>query len=204
MMHHSITGIILTAGLSGRMNSFKPLLKLNDGKTFIQNIAGKLIQVCDEVIIVTGFKSNEIEENLNSIKQKEKLRFVFNENYQSGMFTSLQAGLREAYSKWFLYHFVDQPSLPSELYRNLIEQIDSSVNWIQPTFNNRKGHPILFNEVVKKLILGSDSSNNLRAVGNNTLIKKKFFECDTELIFQDIDTLDDYRRNCSLAKSKWD
>lgn len=197
-----ITGIVLSAGLSGRMNNFKPLLKLNNSKTFIQNIAEKLIIVCDHVIIVTGFKSNEIEENLNSIEKKDKLRFVFNKNYKSGMFTSLQAGLNETNSKWYLYHFVDQPSLPSEFYHNLIEQIDSSVNWIQPTFNNRKGHPILFNKAVKKLILGSDSSNNLRTISNNTLIKKKFFECDTELIFQDIDTLDDYRRNCSLAKSK--
>lgn len=194
MMHHSITGIILTAGLSGRMNSFKPLLKLNDGKTFIQNIAGKLIQVCDEVIIVTGFKSNEIEENLNSIKQKEKLRFVFNENYQLGMFTSLQAGLREANSKWFLYHFVDQPSLPLSFYSDFIKQIDNQFNWIQPINNNRKGHPILFDDFVKNKILEISIDKTLRDVTQDNSIKKKFWECDTDLIFQDLDSPKDYKR----------
>ncbi|MCZ7603318.1 MAG: NTP transferase domain-containing protein [Melioribacteraceae bacterium] len=193
-MHHSITGIILTAGLSGRMNSFKPLLKLNDGKTFIQNIAGKLIQVCDEVIIVTGFKSNEIEENLNSIKQKEKLRFVFNENYQLGMFTSLQAGLREANSKWFLYHFVDQPSLPLSFYSDFIKQIDNQFNWIQPINNNRKGHPILFDDFVKNKILEISIDKTLRDVTQDNSIKKKFWECDTDLIFQDLDSPKDYKR----------
>lgn len=193
-MHHSITGIILTAGLSGRMNSFKPLLKLNDGKTFIQNIAGKLIQVCDEVIIVTGFKSNEIEENLNSIKQKEKLRFVYNENYQSGMFTSLQAGLREANSKWFLYHFVDQPSLPLNFYSDFIKQIDNQFNWIQPINNNRKGHPILFDDFVKNKILEISIYKTLRDVARDNSIKKIFWECGTDLIFQDVDSPKDYKR----------
>ncbi|WKZ70211.1 MAG: NTP transferase domain-containing protein [Melioribacteraceae bacterium] len=194
MMHHSITGIILTAGLSGRMNSFKPLLKLNDGKTFIQNIAGKLIQVCDEVIIVTGFKSNEIEENLNSIKQKEKLRFVFNENYQSGMFTSLQAGINEANSQWHLYHFVDQPSLPLSFYSDFIQQIDKQFNWIQPKYNNRKGHPILFDDFVKHKILEISIDKTLRDVTQDNSIKKKFWECDTDLIFQDLDSPKDYKR----------
>ncbi|RJP61940.1 MAG: hypothetical protein C4543_02740 [Ignavibacteriales bacterium] len=189
-----ITGIILTAGHSGRMNSFKPLLKLNDGKTFIQNIAGKLIQVCDEVIIVTGFKSNEIEENLNSIKQKEKLRFVFNENYQSGMFTSLQAGLKEANSQWHLYHFVDQPSLPLSFYSDFIKQIDNQFNWIQPINNNRKGHPILFDDFVKNKILEISIDKTLRDVTQDNSIKKKFWECDTDLIFQDLDSPKDYKR----------
>lgn len=187
-----ITGIVLSAGLSGRMNSFKPLLKLNNGKSFIHNIAYKLIQVCDEVVVVTGFKSNEIEENLNSIEQKEKLRFVFNENYKSGMFTSLQAGLTNTKSEWYLYHFVDQPSLPLNFYSDFIKQIDNQFNWIQPTHNNRKGHPILFDDFAKDKILESDFNNNLRDVTLDKSIKKKFWECKNELIFQDIDTQNDF------------
>ena len=194
-MHHSITGIILTAGLSGRMNSFKPLLKLNNGKTFIQNIAGKLIQVCDEVIIVTGFKCEDIENNLDAIEKHDKLRFVFNENYQSGMFTSLQAGLSETNSKWFLYHFVDQPSLPSNFYSEFIVQIDKQFNWIQPKYNNRKGHPILFDDFVKHKILEISIDKTLRDVARDTSINKYFWECGTELIFQDIDSPEDYKRS---------
>ena len=194
-MHHSITGIILTAGLSGRMNSFKPLLKLNNGKTFIQNIAGKLIQVCDEVIIVTGFKCEDIENNLDAIEKHDKLRFVFNENYQSGMFTSLQAGLSETNSKWFLYHFVDQPSLPSSFYSEFIVQIDKQFNWIQPKYNNRKGHPILFDDFVKHKILEISIDKTLRDVARDTSINKYFWECGTELIFQDIDSPEDYKRS---------
>lgn len=187
-----ITGIVLSAGLSGRMNSFKPLLKLNSGKTFIQNIVTKLAFVCDEIIVVTGFKSDKIEENLNAIEQNEKLIFVLNENYKSGMFTSLQAGLTNTKSKWYLYHFVDQPSLSLKFYFDFIKQIDNQFNWIQPTYNNRKGHPILFDDFVKNIILESDLNNNLRDVTLDKSINKKFWECKTELIFQDIDTQTDF------------
>lgn len=183
---------MLTAGLSGRMNSFKPLLKLNNGKTFIQNIVTKLAHVCDEIIVVTGFKSEDIEKNLDAIEKKDKLRFVFNENYQSGMFTSLQAGLREANSKWFLYHFVDQPSLPINFYSDFIQQINKQFNWIQPKYNNRKGHPILFDDFVKHKILEISINNTLRDVARDNSIKKKFWECETDLIFEDIDSPEDY------------
>ena len=174
------------------MNSFKPLLKLKNGKTFIHNIVDKLLQVCDEVIVVTGFKSNEIEENLNSIEQKAKLRFVFNNNFKYGMFTSLQAGLKEANSKWYLYHFVDQPSLPLNFYSEFIKQVDEKSNWIQPTFKDKKGHPILFDNHVKELILQSSENKTLRDVAQDNSIKKKFWECGTDLIFQDIDMISQY------------
>lgn len=174
------------------MNAFKPLLKLENGKTFIQTIVEKLSNMCDEVIVVTGFKSNEIEENLNAIEQKEKLRFVFNENYKSGMFTSLQAGLKETNSKWYLYHFVDQPSLPLNFYSDFIKQIDVRFNWIQPTYNKRKGHPILFDNQVREFILQSSEDKTLRDVAKNKSVRKKFWECETELIFQDIDIASQY------------
>ncbi len=192
-MRHNITGIILSAGLSGRMNAFKPLLRLSNGKTFIYNIVDKLSPICDEIVVVTGFKSNEIEENLNSIEQKAKLKFVFNENYKSGMFTSLQTGLSEAESQWYLYHFVDQPSLPISFYSEFVQQIDKQLNWIQPTFKERKGHPILFDDFVKQIILASPLDKTLREVSQNKLIKKEFWECVTDLIFEDVDTENDYR-----------
>lgn len=188
----NITGIILSAGLSGRMNAFKPLLKLPNGKTFIQAIVEKLFSVCDEIIVVTGHKRNEIEENLYPIDQKEKIKLIFNENYKSGMFTSLKAGLTKANSKWFLYHFVDQPSLPTSFYSDFANQIDDQFNWIQPTYQNRKGHPILFDSYVRELILKSSGNKTLRNIAQDKSIKKMFWECGTELIFQDIDINNEY------------
>ena len=197
-MMNRITGILLSAGLSGRMNNFKPMLKLDNGKTFIQTITEKLYKVCDEIIIVTGFRSEEIIQHVNADCTINKIKFVFNNEYKKGMFSSLQAGLQISNSQWYLYHFVDQPSLPVSFYSDFVKQIDLNSNWIQPTFNDRRGHPILFDEFAKHKILEMGIEKTLRDAAQDKSIKKKFWECDTELIFQDIDTVDDYRKSNSF------
>jgi len=189
---HHITGIILSAGLSGRMNTFKPLLKLNNGQTFLESITAKLAKVCNEIIIVTGFRSDDIAKDISELDERKKIKIVVNKNYTHGMFSSLQTGLTESQTKWYLYHFVDQPSLPLNFYSKFVQQIDKKFNWIQPTHNNKKGHPILFDDYVKRLILRSSENKTLRDVAKDKLIKKKYWECDTELIFQDIDTETEY------------
>ena len=191
-MTSKLTGIVLSAGLSGRMNSFKPLLKLNNGKTFVRTIVDKLFLICDEIIVVTGHKSNEVIKSLSTSVRQNKIKFVFNNNYKSGMFTSLQVGLKNTDSSWYLYHFVDQPSLPNDFYTEFVKQIDAKSNWIQPVLGNRKGHPILLDNKVKELILESSIDSTLRDVAHNELIIKKLWEYNSELIFQDIDTKEDY------------
>ena len=132
------------------MKMFKPLADYK-GKTFIHNIVTKLDKICSEIIIVTGFNSDELKtktikslKNENQSEVLKKIKFVFNESFQKGMFTSLQKGISEAKNcDWILYHFVDQPGLPNNFYPEFIKQIDSDYNWIQPSFKNQHGHPIL-------------------------------------------------------------
>src|SRR5210317_1134785 len=92
MNEKRIYGLVISAGLSGRMGKFKPLLAYK-GKSFIQNIVIKLSTVCDKVIIVTGFKSDEVQENMRQFKLTSEIEFVFNSEFKRGMFTSLQTGL---------------------------------------------------------------------------------------------------------------
>ncbi len=200
-MQKNISAIILSAGLSGRMKKFKPLANYK-GKTFIHNIILKLNPVCEKIIIVTGFKSNELKtaiiKNLEEANQSEinsKLHFTFNESFQKGMFTSLQKGISEAKNcDWVLYHFVDQPGLPDKYYPDFIIQADNSYNWIQPMNTGQKGHPILLGKDLYDLILNSPDNANLRDISQDIIVKKKFWDCNYKEIFQDIDTDEDYLR----------
>ena len=189
-----IYGLILSAGLSGRMERFKPLLSYK-GKSFIQKIALKLNSVCDKIIVVTGYKANEVEEDINQLNINSKIEFVINPEFEKGMFTSLQAGLRKADNcDWILYHFVDQPGLPEVFYKKFVEQIDEKHNWIQPKIKEQKGHPILINKHLFQLILDAPLNSNLRLISNHPIVKKKFWECGYAEIFQDIDTEEDYSK----------
>jgi molybdenum cofactor cytidylyltransferase len=187
-------GLIVSAGLSSRMGKFKPLL-IYKGKSFIQNIVLRLDSVCDKIFVVTGFKAIEVEENVNQLKIHSKIEFVRNESFKKGMFTSLQAGLVKAVeSDWIIYHFVDQPGLPEEFYKEFVNQIDDKHNWIQPKIREQKGHPVLIHNNLIEHILSSSDDSNLREISNDSIVKKKFWKCGYEEIFQDIDTKEDYSK----------
>ena len=198
-MPTKIYGIVLSAGLSGRMKMFKPLANYR-GKTFLYNIIIKLDKICDEIIIVTGFNSDELKtetikslEDDNQSEVLKKIKFVFNDSFQKGMFTSLQKGISEASNcDWILYHFVDQPGLPENFYFNFIKQADTYYNWIQPVNKEQKGHPILLGKDLFELIANSSLDSNLREISKNPKVKKKYWECNYMEIFQDIDTDQDY------------
>ena len=194
MNQNKIHGLILSAGLSGRMKKFKPLLNYK-GKSFIQNIVLNLNSVCYKIIVVTGNKANEVKENVKHLNINSKIDFVHNERFEQGMFTSLQAGLVKAMeSDWVIYHFVDQPGLPHKFYTDFIKQIDDDHNWIQPAIGKRRGHPILTHKSLFDLIINSSAGNNLREISKNSVVKKKFWECSYAEIFQDIDTEEDYSK----------
>lgn len=197
MAANKIYGLILSAGLSGRIKMFKPLADYKR-KTFIHNIILKLNPVCEKIFIVTGFNSEKLKEEVtkdfsNEKKLLNKLNFVYNENYEQGMFTSLQKGISAAADcDWILYHFVDQPGLPDNFYKEFVKQVDAIYNWIQPTYKKRHGHPILLGKNLFELIINSSSESNLREISKSLIVKKKYWESNYNEIFQDIDTEEDY------------
>ena len=194
MNKRKINGLIISAGLSGRMGKFKPLLSYKS-KSFIQNIVLRLDSVCDKIIIVTGYKANEVEEDINQLNINSKIEFVFNSEYEKEMFISLQAGLQKADNcDWIFYHFVDQPGLPEVFYKKLVEQIDDRHNWIQPKIKEQKGHPILIRNDLFQIISDAPLNSNLHTISNNPKVNKKFWECGYTEVFQDIDTEEDYSK----------
>ena len=195
MNQTKINGLIVAAGLSGRMKSFKPLIDYK-GKSFIINIILKLVSICDQIFIITGHKADVLESSvINEITKThqtvllKKIKFVYNESYQKGMFTSLHKGILAAQNcEWILYHFVDQPGLPNKFYTDFINQVDSKFNWIQPSYKNKNGHPILINCDLFDLIINASEDSNLKEIGKSPDVKKKYWDCNYEEIFQDIDT----------------
>lgn len=188
-----VTGLLIAAGLSSRMGDFKPLIKHN-GKSFIMNILEKMGTVCDHVIVVTGHKSDEISSHINKNQKKieTNINLICNIDYENGMFSSIKCGINKIKkSDWILYHMVDQPNLPQNFYINFVNQINSSYNWIQPTINSRKGHPILLDSFVSNKIENASYKDSLRDISNNKEIRKKYWNCDYKEIFTDIDTPND-------------
>jgi molybdenum cofactor cytidylyltransferase len=200
MLGKNVNALIISAGLSGRMKSFKPLVDYK-GRSFIINIILKLEIICDQIFIVIGHRADELKSSVIKDLTKtyqtdllKKIKFVYNESFQIGMFTSLQKCILAAQNcDWILYHFVDQPGLPQNFYKDFILQIDNQFNWIQPSYKNQNGHPILIKKDLFNLISNASEDSNLKEISKSPDVKKKYWECDYNEIFQDIDTEEDYK-----------
>lgn len=199
MSNPIINGLLISAGLSGRMGQFKPLMNYN-GKSFVVTIVEKLLTVCKKVVVVTGFKSEKVESTINSQFSISNSQFInkvectYNPNFEKGMFTSLQAGLTEIKkSDWVLYHFVDQPFHEEKFYKELVFQIGDNYDWIQPCYKGKEGHPVLFKKSIFEKILTANPSSSLRLIREDDNMKIKKWECGYSQILNDFDTPEDLR-----------
>lgn len=200
-MNLKIDGLILAAGKSGRLGYPKQILRYNN-KFFITNVFEKISKVCQSIVIVLGYNSDLIREKFeqeivfdNSLKfgTLNKLKYVYNNDFEKGMFSSIQAGLVELIdSEYILIHKVDQPSIPEQFYKMLIQEIDREVQILQPLHNKKRGHPIIINNSVAKKILKANSDTNLREIRKNNSFTEKLWECEFPEILIDIDTPNDY------------
>lgn len=194
---HSISGLLLCAGLSGRMGTSKVLM-IHNGLPFAVLIIKKLLLVCKEVIVVVGHESEKVESGITNYLEADessKVKFILNEEYKDGMFSSLQCGLEHvSNADWILYHFVDQPSLPESFYTEFVRHLPDDANWFQPSTNNNLGHPILFNKHVSAIILNQDKYGSLRDLKDDKRIKRKIWKCNYPEILHDVDTIEAFNR----------
>lgn len=192
----TIDALLISAGFSGRMGEFKPLIKIND-KPFIIIILEKLISVCNSIVIVTGYRNDDVEKVVsNWINQnqnlKEKVTCVYNEKFHEGMFSSIQKGIEKLiHSEWVLFHFVDQPTIPIEFYNQFVSQVDVNYDWIQPVNNLTHGHPVIFSKKVFKMVLSAPINYKMKLIRDDESVKKKYWVNNFSEILHDIDTKDD-------------
>jgi len=161
-----ISAILLAAGQSKRMNGENKLIKKIQGVPLIKHsIINILESSIDELIIVTGYQ-NKILEKI--VDKNEKIKIVFNEQFESGMASSIRMGIKNLSDKTkaFFICLGDMPMVNKHIYNELIRHIDSG-EIIIPTFKKQQGNPILFSISMK------DKIKNIKGdVGAKEIIKK--------------------------------
>ncbi len=204
-----IEGLIISAGFSGRMKQFKPLLNI-DGVPFLLGIILKLSRVCRKIRVITGYRVDEIERaveqwfsqppdkswletagvpEISWADISQKISLTLNPDYPKGMFTSLQTGLRQVRDcDWTLYHFVDQPQIPPEFYLSFTGRLNSNANWIQPRYRGRGGHPLLLHRSVFGEIIRADAGSSLHTLSRSPVFRKAFWDCPFAEVLQNFNT----------------
>lgn len=163
----------------GRPKAFLPL----QGSTFLDLILARLEQAGIEAGVVT---SPELPMDGAAVNPRP----------EEGQLSSLRIGL-EAFARdrpWLMLVLVDHPTVSVDTYRRLAEAADAGYRLVAPSYQGRRGHPVVFSrECYQDLLEGPLEEGARWVVGRHRHLRHEL-EVDDPGILRDVDLPEDYRR----------
>ena len=201
-----IAAMILAAGESRRMGSPKALLPFPEPDGTQSTFLGHLLHVfgatpARPIVVVLGHRAETLRRSFDF----ENARVVVNESYRDGMLSSIRAGLEALEGEpveGVLVCPVDHPDVSPTVVDTLTARFERErPPVILPTFEGRRGHPVLFSSAV---------FSELHAAPDEVGARRVVWDHDEDLlevevshggVTIDIDTPGDYRafREISVA-----
>jgi molybdenum cofactor cytidylyltransferase len=191
-MNTRYAAVVLAGGLSTRMEQFKPLLPLGD-TTVIDHVIDKFLRSGIDVILVTGYRHQEIE---TAVKHK-KITVIYNPDYKHGMFTSVQTGVSRVGQEYHAFFIApaDIPLVRQSTIRRLTDAAEENPEKvIYPAFGGKRGHPPLIPWKLASDILVWRRDSNLKAFLEAQETSALEVPVADSLILHDMDTEEEYLR----------
>jgi len=189
----NVCALILAAGYSSRMGTFKPLLPVG-GSTALEEAISRFLKAgIQNIKVVVGYKA----ELITPILDRLSVQCVLNVQYDKGMLSSVLAGVGSIDSSvdaFFLLP-VDVPLVKPKTIEALWEAYGNGDSLIiHPCFQGQRGHPPLISTVCIPKDLPSDYPGGLRAFLTRYKTMANDVEVADEAILMDCDTPEDYER----------
>jgi molybdenum cofactor cytidylyltransferase len=196
-----ISSILLAAGESSRMEGENKLVKEINGipliKYAVKNILGSAIE---ELVIVLGHEKLVIE---NIIEKNKKIKFVYNENYKTGITSSIKKGLNHISEKSeaFFICLGDMPNVNQNIYNKIIKTRynynkklapDKKKEIIIPMVEEKEGNPLLFSKFMKEKIFNIADDSNVKKVLDENKSKILYAPIKSTGITLDFNTKKDF------------
>lgn len=153
-----ISAIILAAGSSSRLGQSKQLVKIDGTPLLVKTITTTLEINFKEVVVVLGSDYSIHEALINHLP----VRIVANENWQTGMGSSVKTGLKSLLNiqpdtSAVMILVCDQPYLSSGHLKALITSyINSNKPLVASRYNSNTGVPALFDKQLFSELLQID------------------------------------------------
>jgi len=193
-----LAAVVLAAGKSSRMGSNKLLLKVG-GRTVIEHILLTLKPM--ETTVVTGHRPEDIVDIVESLGAET----VHNPDYEEGMTTSFQAGLRALDPEVDAVFMVlsDTFGFTTELLEWMADKMedDPETLIVSPVYQWKKGHPVLFRRPLFEEFLLLEAGETMKDVVNRHEDRHKYVESDI-WCRTDLDTPEDYERVKDLWRQR--
>jgi len=159
-----VWAVLLAAGESTRMGRLKPLLPFLGGPLVAYQVRALLLAGVAGVVVVLGHRAEEVAPAVPALPS---VHLVHNPRYREGKATSVRAGVAGVPegAEGLLLLAVDQPR-PPWVHRLLLEAFRRERPLIlQPEYEGRGGHPVLFASPLRGDLLGvEEATQGIRAV----------------------------------------
>ncbi|MGI9036712.1 MAG: nucleotidyltransferase family protein [Pyrinomonadaceae bacterium] len=187
--------VILAAGASTRLGRPKQLLKFQ-GKSLISRAAETAIAAdCGNVVVVLGANAEVVKKEIENLP----LEIAFNENWQSGLSSSIKIGLKKLLEiennlSAVVLTLGDQPLVDAEIILRLVKTRRKTQKMIAACeYENATGVPAIFSREMFAELL------NLQTDAGARVLIKKYAASEVAKIAVpeaaiDIDTMEDYEK----------
>lgn len=204
-----ISAIILAAGEGSRMGTLKQLLPWGES-TVLETVINKIISssLDGEIRVVLGCQAGRIK---NSISEElaDQIKFLLNEEYQQGMFSSVLTGIADLspQTEGLLFMLADQPLVPVEVYNQIINKFcREKPLLLVPSYNERRGHPLIISTALIPEIYNLPCDGQHPPGGLRSLLAKysqeiEYLELDDDSVLIDLDYQEDYRKYAPEGKA---
>lgn len=193
--------VIVAAGASSRMGTFKPML--NVGSISIsQRLVATLHQAgISRIVMVTGYNAEKLERHLSG----SGVIFLRNEEFMTTqMFDSAKIGLQYIRGKCDRVFFmpVDVPLFTAKTVDTLLA---TGAEIACPVCDGLRGHPIMLSDRVIDKILEDNGGCGLQGALSRCGIPEQLVAVPDAGVIRDIDTPEDYglllqQHNCQLIR----
>ena len=186
-----ISAILLAAGKSKRMVGENKLTKKIQGVPLIKHsVKNILFSSIDELIVVLGHQKEIIE---TLIDKNEKIKCVFNKDFESGMASSIKTGLNHLSknTEAFFICLGDMPMVNHDIYNQLIKFKDNK-EIIVPIYKGQQGNPVLFDKSMKETVMNITGDVGAKKILELNKDKILNLEIDDQSITKGFNTQGDF------------
>jgi len=192
----SVAGVVLAAGASRRMGTPKAGLRFGE-RTFLDHVIAALeAGGVGDVVVVAGEAVAAVRAAL-PVGRTITIALLRNHAPERGQLSSLKIALRHVRAAIpdagaIVMALVDHPAVHAGTVAALAAAGDSAI--AVPTYDGRRGHPVLFGRAVWQELLDTPDEVGARAVVRADAGRVRLVPVDDPGILVDVDTPEDFRR----------
>jgi len=190
-----VWGVVPCSGRSSRMGTSKAMLHAGGGTFLERVIEAHRAGGCNHVLVVLPTLGGPVA----SKALEAGARVVLNPSPEDGPIGSLRASLRvlDDSVEGISFCPVDHPLIHENTVRSLIAMFhESKAPFVVPTFNGKRGHPVLFRKVLFDELLNDELPEGARTVVHRHLENAATVPVDDEGTVIGIDDMTAYRLHC--------